>query len=203
MPRTKSGILTYAGFTYTRTGIFANNVFPFYGLSYIVYRTPLSETATTKQKSHETSETESNVEASAVYEHEAEGSEEAVEAHRLEFEARSRQAEKDQTEVIERGQREFEGQKEAARETQASYAAMHAENVEKLTNAHTDKVKLSKESKDKEKGPSLPSLALTPTTTTTPTTPTTPTPIPTAADLCELFGVQTLSIFDGGMYTYT
>jgi hypothetical protein len=32
MPRTKSGLLTF--FTYTRTGLFANNVFSFYGLSY-------------------------------------------------------------------------------------------------------------------------------------------------------------------------
>jgi hypothetical protein len=31
---TKSGLLTYAGFTYTQTGLFANNVYSFYGLSY-------------------------------------------------------------------------------------------------------------------------------------------------------------------------
>jgi hypothetical protein len=32
------GLLTYAGFTHTWTGLFANNVFSFsYGLSYIVY----------------------------------------------------------------------------------------------------------------------------------------------------------------------
>jgi hypothetical protein len=34
IPWTKSGFLTYAGFTYTLTGLFTNNVFSFYALSY-------------------------------------------------------------------------------------------------------------------------------------------------------------------------
>jgi hypothetical protein len=48
MPRTKSGLVTYAGFTYTLIGIFANNVFSCYGLSYSMTSTTYTSQAVKK-----------------------------------------------------------------------------------------------------------------------------------------------------------
>jgi hypothetical protein len=39
MLSTKYGLLTYAGFTYTLTGLFANNVFSFSGIWFILFYT--------------------------------------------------------------------------------------------------------------------------------------------------------------------
>jgi len=136
-----------------------------------------SESTDRRDKHSETKEETRTVDVSEEQEDEfeGEGGEEVLQQLQWQMEERKQVAAEKQQKLIEDSQRAFEEQKEAAREQQDSYTRQHEDSVDRLAETHAPLVapllkQKSESSPQKNK--------------------------PNAANLCQLFGVQTLSIFD-------